>query len=222
MKAVLDYKKPRSHKSSSSPRDIQKRQDTVHVAAPSDSDVLEFKKQLLELKEELFNVKSTSVKPVDGKLYTEEEFNVELIKALEKELKVGAVGQDSVEVKKLESELEEKIQTVHDLERVLEVRLNELTEIKSKVSTLEALIGAKDQTIEALQSQPINVKVSGVVGTTVEEHYDVPDMEVDVIDPTDTDVKLESFISIDEEKDTSDSNMTSDMNKLKDILGGGL
>ena len=220
---VLHYNKLRTHKSSKSPRDIQTRQ-MQRTGSSSDESVLALKEELLKLKSDMLDFKSTPIQTRDGyngKLYTEDEFNSEVIKALEKELGAGTVGKDSVESKKLASELEESNKKILDLEHIFESRLNELIELKSKVSTLEALLEAKDQTIAVLKDKPIVVNgVAGVVNS--EPQYDVPDIEAEVIDPTDSNVKLESFISVAEVKDTSGGNMSADMDKLKDILGGGI
>lgn len=219
-KPLVKYDKKITHKSSSSPRDIQRRQVPIHTSLAADSEVLDLKRQLLDLRSELLDVK-VSPSSVSDKLYTEEEFNAALIVALEKELEVGTVGKDSVEAQQLKSKLELSVDKLKTLEHTLGVRLQELIDLKSKVSTLEALIGAKDQTITALQNKPIIVNsVGGAIDS--EPQYDVPDIEAGIIDPTDSNVKLESFINIAEERDESGSDMAADMSKLKDILGGGI
>lgn len=237
IKEVFEYNKNRVNRSGLGPRDRQLRQQHTGSSNIDDS-VLLLKEEILNLKEQMLNLKTGSVKPnsnYTGKLYTEEEFNDELSKAIQKEIDVGAVNKSVAINKELEeklaksnftiekfkgviSDLENRVETAYSDYRIKE---NELMSVKAQVDGLNNLIEAKNETIASLNNKPIIVKTSGGANGS-EPEYDVPSIEVETIDPSDKNTKLESFITINEITDHSEENMSGDMDKLKSILGGGI
>lgn len=246
-KELVSYNKGRINKSSSSPRDRQLRA-RPNTDLSSGESVLALKEEVLGLKEELLNMTSVhSAKSLEkqnnlvGKLYTEQEFNEELIKALEKEMKQGTIGKESLEHKKLEEDyhylkdLYEEVKVINiDLEKELLDKDRQVTSLQAKVDNVDALMAAKDETISSLKEKPVvinqpapevryvNNTSQPQVDTINHIKNDTVDIEVETIDPT-VNTKLESHLKVKEVKctETTKKDMQDSLAKLKSLGLGG-
>ena len=158
-------------------------------------------KRLNELTEEMMLLKkegdSVAIVGTSKRYYTEEEFNDELIKALEKELKHSKTPTD----KKLVS------------------RINELEE---EVKKLEKELEIKDAIINTLKTLEIKTKPVDNVDVYDNIQGERPDIDTTIIDPTEN-VSLENHI-VDKVETPSNSinkqDLANKLGALKDILGG--
>jgi hypothetical protein len=166
-----------------SPRDLQRR--ATHTS--NENLVIDLMQQVSALQKELEGLKRSDVNTSSAisdsgtnKVYTVDDFNKEITKALEKEVKV------------LRKQYE------------------------AEIGHLKALLDAKDEVIEILKNKQVIVKASD----TAEANSipsDRPAIDNEVIDPSDTNTKLESHINV--ETTTQKVNMNDKLNKLKSILG---
>jgi len=211
---VLEYNKvKKTRKSGKSPRDLQNK------GARLDNEyILELLTKVATLTSEVENLKRSGVNSptatgVSGeRLYTEAEFNEEIIKALEKELastdkKVvvddGTISKQQEIIDRLE--IENKV-------------------LKDEVEHLNIQLEAKVEVIEALKSKPIvissNDDVERVIDPSIQDpaQIDRPKINSSIIDPSDDGIVRESHISIDKVK--QNDNMNDKLGKLKALLGG--
>jgi len=216
----LEYNKvTRVRKSGKSPRDLQNK------GARLDNDyMLELLTKVTTLTSELENLKQSGVNiptatDVSGeRLYTETEFNTEIIKALEKELA------------NTDKQVVVDDGTISKQQKIIEELKSKNTMLSNEVAHLNIQLEAKIEVIEALKSKPIIINSgSNVEGRTVDtsiqdpsqvfdNNVDRPKMDNSIIDPSDDGVIRESHINIDKVKQ-SDS-MNDKLGKLKALLGG--
>jgi predicted nucleic acid-binding Zn-ribbon protein len=167
-----------------SPRDLQRR------VGPTSNEklVIDLMQQVSTLQKELEDLKrrgANAPSAVSGssadKIYSVDEFNEELTRALEKEIEV---------IK---------------------------TQYEAEIKHLKALLDAKEEVINTLKSKPVVVQTSNNTEEVKTIETDRPDIDNEVIDPSDTDTKLESHINV--ETTTQKVNMNDKLNKLKSIMG---
>ncbi len=178
----------------------QERQRRAASAALADPIIKELSEKLSELADDMLLIKKgneVSIVDTTSKFYSEEEFNEELTKALEKEIE---------SISKSET-----------------INVTELDKLKLELVGLKKQIEIKDNIIAALKT--LEIKTTGVTTQTSVDSVDVedaqrPSIQDRVIDPSD-DEGLESFIEIDAVKDTASSkDVVSDkLSKLKSLLG---
>lgn len=205
---MLKYNKERANRSGSSPRDLQRRnsQQGEYVDATA---VIDLIKQVSNLTIELDTIKRNGVHSPSAivvstdKMYTEEEFNTELIKALENEL------------------VKQEARITSNIARSIALKNTEIQVLSSKVASLEALLKSKDDLISLLKNTN-TTSTTNTTKTPVVDNYDIrPEMESSVIDPTEVNKNVESFISIKEDiTNTNKEVMQDKLSKLKSILGG--
>ena len=233
-KEIVSYNKNRVNKSGLGPRDRQ-----LKVYKDLGSDDSELKQQVLALRDELRSIQSTKnlndTSVIDHKLYTAKEFNSELIKALDREVKQGTVGKNSVEYEKLKVEYQHVLTICEELkdenfqlEKELFEKDRDLTTLQAQVNNFDVLIASKNETIKSLKDKPIVLESSKpeviyVKGNTNQVIADVNnesnpiDIEVATIDPT-VNKKLESHLKIKEvEGTTSKEDMQDSLAKLRKL-----
>lgn len=219
----MDYRKEKSGriKGPRGPRDLQSRQSSGNNQLVS-----ELMGKIERLTMELAELKSN--RSAGDKKYTDEEFNAELIKALDREL-ASLEGDSAKNLKDVRKDYEEKVRAlVEDLEK--EVALNkqlleELTDVKQRLTSAEVKLASKEEVIEILKSQPVQAVVT-VDGASLVQKETLPDKDVNapsmdevVIDPTESDSKMESHINV---KSDSGGNQSDKLAKLKKLgIGGG-
>jgi len=197
---VLEYhkhKKGRILNRGSSPRDLQNR--NVHTVDNSTEMYSELLHQLAKVQAELDNVKREKVSPSPAtSVYTEEDFNEALEKALLKE--------------------------INNLEKEYKVQLKEKDTI---IKSLKESIKIKEDTIEALQKALSNIPTNITVSTTSNSDVvsskdtsisDRPAIQEEIIDPSE-DPELESHITIESTVEDNSEIMSNKLDKLKNILG---
>lgn len=203
----------RGPQSGSSPRDRQMRVQAENMRNDGSSALIAtLTEQVVQLRTEL------DKRPSQG--YTDDEFNKEVIKAVE-----DAISKEREANARYILELENKLKEKGGTQETLD----ELNKLKLEVSTLKSVITGKDETIEVLKSRPINVEFTPDIrmGDKLDESYphiksDRPQMEEQYIDPSATDSDFKSNINIDSVKEEQKEGMSSKVNKLKDLLGGGI
>lgn len=198
---MLDYRKPkegRVRSVGSSPRDRQMR---VSSGVDNHEEVTYLLSQIDKLNKELDRLKTKSNNPNS---ISDEELNSIIVREVEKE--------------------SEKIKYGYELK--LTKYLSEIESLRNEISLLKQTLKDKDSIINTLSetiknsSKVVYTNESG--STIIKEELDRPDIEPVVIDPTDGNNDLESFIEVDEVSDTSIKNkaaMSEKLSKLKDILG---
>lgn len=196
--------------SGSSPRDRQMKamiEAQSQMSHNTDSGLIAtLTEQVVQLRNEL------AKRPTQG--YTDEEFNSEVIKAVE-----ASIAKEREANSRYILELETKLKQQGDTPETLA----KLIILEGEVSSLKATIKGKEETIDALKSRPVNV----LMGDSVTPEYEGvnksnrPQMEENFIDPSEQ-KDYKSNISVDDVKDTQKEDMSNKVNKLKDLLGGGV
>lgn len=222
------------------PRDMQRRQQVAYSAAPDAGIIEALQKQIEELKE------LTKSNKKEGELYTAEEVDEEIRKAVEsavKETTISLKRNTQAAAQEIEPLVQKyKVQIVElqrnndDLTRLhntmasqssemkdkiakLESEVNEITELKKQIAVLEQTLAGKDELIDALKTRPVIVQ-----GTTEVEDPNRPKMDQVFVDPLEKDSGkgLKSSINIEvEDIPTTDKKeeMDDKVNKLKSLLG---
>ena len=240
MKYPKEFIKPDGRKlMAGGPRDLQRRQHLTQTLSPDFELIEDLKKQIEELKEIAKN-KSSDI------LYTPEEVDEEIRKAVEAAVKETTLALKK-ETSKANQDLEPiiqkyKIQIVElqkhndDLTKLhqtitvqnkelkekilrLEEELKDTNELKKQIAVLEQTIAGKDEVIETLKSRP--VIVSNVDGTASEE-LDRPKIDRVFVDPLDENAStgLKPNINVDELQILEKrDDIDEKVNKLKNLLG---
>lgn len=223
-------RKDRSFSMASGPRDIQRKlkQRQLQTFQANDGLISELRSQISKLESELLNSKKAAVvEKVVVSGYTDEEFDSELVKAVEKELIVfnDKIKAKDSELKELNNKLTSVSVEVVELKKELEGYKSKNSELEKSVAVLEVKLEAagskisdKDSVIEDLRSRPITV----VGGDEVVIDPDRPVMDMVVIDPNELSELegLESNIDIEDVTITEKEGMNSKIDKLKALLGG--
>lgn len=213
-------RKNRVFQTGSSPRDIQNRiRQRSQQPQLDDGLVTELKLKIERLEADLNGQPLQVVEKEIVSGYTEEEFDAELVKALE------------VEMSKFNEKLKTEIALVEvrntqivEYEETIKKQKNKLTSLNSEVVVLKAQLESantritdKDSVIEDLRARPVQV-VSGEVVVDPER----PVMDTVVIDPNESDAmsKLEDNINVEDVSITEKIAITDKVDKLKALLGG--
>jgi len=237
MRYPKEFVKPDGRKLvSGGPRDLQRRQQVAYTTSP-DVEVIESLKQQIEELKELSKAKQS------GNLYTAEEVDEEIRKAVEaavKETTIALKKSNKIVNQEIEPVLQKyKVQIVElqknndDLTRIhssittqnaelktkiskLEEELKDVSELKKQIAVLEQTLSGKEEVIEALKSR-------AVVGDSTEvEDPNRPKMEQIFVDPLEKNsgAGLKSNIVI-EELQTTDKKeeMDDKVTKLRSLLG---
>jgi hypothetical protein len=223
------------------PRDMQRRQQVAYTAAPDAGVIEALQRQIEELKE------LTKSNKKEGELYTAEEVDEEIRKAVEaavKETTISLKRNTQAAAQEIEPLVQKyKVQIVElqknndDLTRLhntitnqssemkdkiakLESEVGEVTELKKQIAVLEQTLTGKDELIEALKTRPVIVQQ----GAVEQEDPNRPKMEQVFVDPLEKDSgkDLKSSINIKvEDIPTTDKKeeMDDKVFKLKSLLG---
>lgn len=208
---MLDYRKEKTGrvKSTRSPRDLQ-----ISHSSGNDQLVADLVGRITSLTDELTKLKSDQ--STDLKKYTDSEFNEELIKALDRELKVYKQRSDKDQA--LYREVNEV--SIIELTKKLEEKDLEITNLKQQLDLALSSVRAKEEVISILKSST-TITNNSTQQNFVEksgEVFDRPSIKETVIDPTDNKVEMESHINV---KSDSGSNQSSKLAKLKELGIGG-
>ena len=197
----------RASKTGSSPRDRQMRVAADNMRGDGSSALIaSLTEQVIQLRNEL------TKRPTQG--YTDEEFNNEVIKAVE-----ASIAKEREANSRYILELENKTKDGGDTKE----SLARIAKLESTVESLNKVIEGKEETIEVLKSRPNILMADGVLP----EYEDVnksdrPQMEEHYIDPSATDTDYKSNITVEDVRDTQKEDMSNKVNKLKDLLGGSI
>ena len=237
MKYPKEFVKPDGRKLvSGGPRDLQRRQQVAYTTSP-DVEVIESLKQQIEELKELSKAKQS------GNLYTAEEVDEEIRRAVEsavKETTIALKKNNKIVSQEIEPILQKyKVQIVElqknndDLTRIhssittqnaelktkiskLEEELKDVVEFKKQIAVLEQTLSGKEEVIEALKSRTV------VSDSAEVEDPNRPKMEQIFVDPLEKNsgAGLKSNIVI-EELQTTDKKeeMDDKVNKLRSLLG---
>jgi DNA repair exonuclease SbcCD ATPase subunit len=223
---------------SGGPRDLQRKQQMIYTTLPDVGLIEGLKKQIEELKE-------ISKSKQSGNLYTAEEVDEELRKAVE-----AAVKETTLALKKNTQMVNQEIEPVLQKYKVqivelqknnddlirnhssiidqnsemkikidkLEEELKEVIELKKQIAVLEQTLIGKAELIDTLKSRPV------VVGSTEVEDPDRPKMEQIFVDPLEKDAGdgLKPNINIETTKldlSPQKEEMDDKVNKLRGLLG---
>lgn len=213
-------RKDRAYQSGSSPRDIQNRIRQRSQSASVDGDLItNLNKHIERLEAALDERRPVVVEKEIVSGYTEEEFDTELVKALEVEMgKVNKKAKDDSTL--LKARLEQVVEQegiIKDLNNKLTSLVSEMSVLKVKLEAADSRMSDKDSVIEDLRSRPVQV-VSGEVVVDPER----PTMDNVIIDPNSTDAlgRLEDNINVDDVSITEKEAITDKVDKLKALLGG--
>jgi chromosome segregation ATPase len=222
------------------PRDMQRRQQVAYTTSPDVEVIRELQQQIEEIKELAKSSKKS------GDLYTAEEVDEEIRKAVEaavKETTISLKRNTQAANQEIEPVLQKYKTQILDLQRnnddltrlhttitsqsaemkekisKLETEIGEVTELKKQIAVLEQTLAGKEELIETLKTRPVIVQ-----GTTEVEDPNRPKMEQVFVDPLEKDAgkDLKSSINIEvEDIPTTDKKeeMDDKVFKLKSLLG---
>lgn len=190
----------------SSPRDRHMAvQAGLSQSAGNEALVATLTEQVVQLRNEL------AKRPSQG--YTDEEFNNEVVKAVE-----ASIVKEREANSRYILELENKLKAAGDTPETM----NKLATLEAEVNNLKSVIDGKNETIEVLKSRPVNV----VAGTSIEvptvSDTDRPQMDSAFIDPSESEENYKANINVESVTNTQKVDTSNKVNKLRDLLGGGI
>ena len=213
-------KKSRAYNTGSSPRDIQNRIRQRSQSEDVSNDIIANLTKHIERLEASLDANPTQVvekEVVSG--YTEEEFDAELVKVLEVEMrKVNEKTEaDSVLLKARWEQVIEQEGVIKDLNNKLTSLNSEVVVLKTQLDSANTRIADKDSFIDDLKSRPVQSVTEGVVIDP-----ERPIMDTVVVDPSEEGAlsKLEDNITVEDVSITERESITNKVDKLKELLGG--
>ena len=218
-------RKDRVFKSGSSPRDIQNRIRQRSQSPDPSSDIVSSLTKHIERLEAALNERQPVVVEKEVVVgYTDEEFDAELVKALEVEMSKfnERLETESALLGARDAQVIEQEDVIKDLNNKLTSLRSEVGMLQVKLESAESRINDKDSVIEDLRSRPVQVVSGGAVSDEVVVDPERPTMDTVVIDPNESDAlgKLEDNITVDDVSITEKEAITDKVDKLKALLGG--
>lgn len=229
------------------PRDLQRRQMIGSESSSMDPELVNIlKEQIVELKEAL---KQARANKVPEGYFSPEEVDEEIRKAVEEAVKETMVSmkknsqnlnqnleprlqsykeqilklqKQNDDFKTTQKSLVEQNSELQKKTNRLESELQSIEEYKNKIVLLEQTIESKNEIIETLKSRPIVVKGSAQYEEEDPDAPKRPEMERKFIDPLDKDAGKGFKSNIKFSSVEKDDKVDEKVNKLKNLLGGGL